>query len=71
MHLALPGEAGSWQTETKGYQSWTTTDENGQFWISNVRTEEYNLYAYVLGFIRDFRRDKTITINAGSSIDFG
>ncbi|KAJ1380209.1 Rhamnogalacturonate lyase [Sesbania bispinosa] len=31
--LALPGDAGSWQKESKGYQFWTRTDGNGYFVI--------------------------------------
>ncbi|KAG8474877.1 hypothetical protein CXB51_031612 [Gossypium anomalum] len=31
--LAAPGYAGSWQTEGKGYQFWTQTDNTGRFTI--------------------------------------
>ncbi|XP_019709708.1 uncharacterized protein [Elaeis guineensis] len=69
--LALPGEAGSWQRESKGYQFWTRADENGSFTITNVRTGDYNLYAWVPGFIGDYRYNATITITSGNIIDLG
>ncbi|CAL1406508.1 unnamed protein product [Linum trigynum] len=69
--LALPGEAGSWQSECKDYQFWTTTDHNGYFVIRNVRTGNYNLYATVPGFIGDYRCDVAITITSGCNIEMG
>lgn len=69
--LALPGEAGSWQTECKGYQFWTKTDEEGYFSISGIREEDYNLYAWVPGYIGDYKCDLGITITAGCDVDMG
>lgn len=69
--LAPPGEAGSWQRECKDYQFWTRADENGYFSIKNVRTGDYNLYAWVPGFIGDYRHDALITISPGSCIEMG
>ncbi|KAK6130537.1 hypothetical protein DH2020_035718 [Rehmannia glutinosa] len=69
--LAPPGEIGSWQTEGKGYQFWTRTDEQGYFSINNIRTGEYNIYAWVPGFIGDFRHDELISIIPGCNIDMG
>lgn len=69
--LAAPGDAGSWQREGKGYQFWTTTDDGGHFFINNVRAGSYNLYAWVPGFIGDYKRDALITITAGCDIDVG
>ncbi|CAN0838725.1 Rhamnogalacturonate lyase [Linum grandiflorum] len=69
--LALPGDAGSWQKECKGYQFWTTTDHNGCFLIRNIRTGNYNLYATVYGFIGDYRCDAAITINPGCNVEMG
>ncbi|XP_021911764.1 probable rhamnogalacturonate lyase B, partial [Carica papaya] len=66
--LAPPGEIGSWQKECKGYQFWTTTDNDGYFNISNIRTGSYNLYAWVPGFIGDYRYDILVNITAGSNI---
>nr|GME00329.1 probable rhamnogalacturonate lyase B isoform X1 [Ipomoea batatas] len=63
--LAPPGDAGSWQREHKGYQFWTTTDENGYFIINNIREGIYNLYASVPGFIGDYKYEVAITITAG------
>ncbi|XP_020576578.1 rhamnogalacturonate lyase B-like [Phalaenopsis equestris] len=69
--LALPGEVGSWQRECKGYQFWTRAEANGLFSINNVHTGDYNLYAWVPGFIGDYMYDTTVTIMAGCSIDLG
>ncbi|KAG5541921.1 hypothetical protein RHGRI_021672 [Rhododendron griersonianum] len=69
--LALPGETGSWQRESKGYQFWTTVDEKGYFGIKNVRTGDYNLYAWVPGFIGDYHCDVSITITSGCEVDLG
>eukprot|EP01018_Ginkgo_biloba_P036809 Gb_00787 [translate_table: standard] len=63
--LALPGENGSWQRESKGYQFWATTDPNGYFTIANVRTGDYNLYAWALGVIGDYKNDIIINITPG------
>ncbi|XP_039023514.1 probable rhamnogalacturonate lyase B [Hibiscus syriacus] len=59
--LAPPGDVGSWQSEVKGYQFWTRTDEDGYFCINDIRTADYNLYAWVPGFIGDYRYDVIIT----------
>ncbi|XP_020242828.1 probable rhamnogalacturonate lyase B isoform X2 [Asparagus officinalis] len=69
--LALPGDTGSWQRECKGYQFWTRADAFGNFTISNVRTGDYNLYAWVPGFIGDYKFDATISITSGCFIDLG
>ncbi|XP_058221954.1 rhamnogalacturonate lyase B-like isoform X2 [Rhododendron vialii] len=69
--LALPGETGSWQRESKGYQFWTTVDEKGYFGIKNVRTGDYNLYAWVPGFVGDYHRDVSISITSGCEVDLG
>ncbi|WCJ35666.1 Rhamnogalacturonate lyase family protein [Euphorbia peplus] len=69
--LAAPGDAGSWQTESKGYQFWTTADEEGNFKISNIRPGSYNLYAWVPGFIGDYKYDPVLNISPGSDEDIG
>ncbi|KAK7301084.1 hypothetical protein RJT34_11944 [Clitoria ternatea] len=69
--LAPPGEAGSWQRECKGYQFWTRTDEEGYFSIDNIRTGDYNLYAWVPGFIGEYWNNAILTITPGCEIDFG
>lgn len=66
--LAAPGEVGSWQTESKGYQFWTQTDKQGYFSIKNVRPGTYNLYAWVPGVVGDYKYDKIITIGPESKI---
>ncbi|KAL3340237.1 hypothetical protein AABB24_028722 [Solanum stoloniferum] len=67
--LAPPGEAGFWQRECKDYQFWTRADEEGNYVISNIRAGDYNLYAFVLGFIGDYKYDIKITITSGCSIE--
>ncbi|KAG8654877.1 rhamnogalacturonate lyase isoform X2 [Manihot esculenta] len=66
--LASPGDAGSWQLEAKGYQFWTETDKDGQFTINNIRPGVYNLYAWVPGFIGDYKYETLINISAGGNI---
>ncbi|OMO87945.1 hypothetical protein COLO4_20518 [Corchorus olitorius] len=69
--LAPPGAAGSWQTDTKGYQFWTQTDKHGRFEIKHVQPGDYNLYAWVPGFIGDYKLNLNITIQPGKEIDLG
>ncbi|XP_022773018.1 probable rhamnogalacturonate lyase B isoform X2 [Durio zibethinus] len=69
--LAPPGDVGSWQTESKGYQFWTRTDADGYFLISDVRNGDYNLYAWVPGFIGDYKNNAIVTITPGCDIDMG
>ncbi|XP_054808091.1 probable rhamnogalacturonate lyase B isoform X2 [Prosopis cineraria] len=69
--LALPGVAGSWQRESKGYQFWTKADMEGYFVIKNVIPGKYNLFAWVPGFIGDYKYNATITITPGCSIKLG
>ncbi|XP_026399503.1 probable rhamnogalacturonate lyase B isoform X1 [Papaver somniferum] len=66
--LALPGEVGSWKTEYKGYQFWTRSGPHGSFTIKNVHSGDYNLYAWVPGFIGDYKYDNLITVQAGMYI---
>ncbi|XP_058780720.1 probable rhamnogalacturonate lyase B [Vicia villosa] len=69
--LATPGDVGSWQRECKNYQFWTQADDDGYFSIGNIRAGDYNLYAWVPGFIGDYKNDVVITITEGSDIDVG
>ncbi|XP_075082377.1 uncharacterized protein LOC107778218 isoform X3 [Nicotiana tabacum] len=69
--LAPPGDAGSFQRECKGYQFWTNSNDEGHFSIKNVRPGEYNLYAWVPGFIGDYRYEKSIAVSAASEVDVG
>ncbi|XP_028769118.1 rhamnogalacturonate lyase B-like isoform X1 [Neltuma alba] len=66
--LALPGSEGSWQRESKGYQFWTQADNKGYFMIKNVIPGHYNLFAWVPGFIGDYKHNNMITITSGSLI---
>ncbi|KAL8550183.1 hypothetical protein ACS0TY_008856 [Phlomoides rotata] len=63
--LAPPGDVGSWQTEIKGYQFWTQTDERGYFSIRNIRANTYNLYAWVPGIMGDYKHNLDIMIRPG------
>ncbi|XP_026415560.1 probable rhamnogalacturonate lyase B isoform X2 [Papaver somniferum] len=69
--LAPPGEVGSWQRECKGYQFWTKANADGSFSIPNVRAGEYNLFAWVPGFIGDFKHNIIIKISPGSNQNVG
>ncbi|XP_019106050.2 probable rhamnogalacturonate lyase B [Beta vulgaris subsp. vulgaris] len=69
--LAAPGEAGSWQTETKGYQFWTRADRNGGFLIKGIHEGVFNLFAWVPGFIGDYVYAENIIIEPGSVIQLG
>ncbi|KAG6513808.1 hypothetical protein ZIOFF_024145 [Zingiber officinale] len=67
--LASPGEEGSWQKETKGYQFWVRANAKGNFFIKNVLSGVYNLYAWLPGFIGEFTYSTTITVTSGGNID--
>ncbi|XP_042486955.1 rhamnogalacturonate lyase-like [Macadamia integrifolia] len=69
--LAAPGNAGSWQTENKGYQFWTKANPDGTFSINGVRPGNYNLYAWAPGFIGDYKSEANITITPGSKLNLG
>ncbi|XP_031124651.1 probable rhamnogalacturonate lyase B [Ipomoea triloba] len=69
--LAPPGATGSFQKENKGYQFWTKADNEGVFMINNIRPGDYNLYAWVPGFVGDYKCAEAIEITAGCEIDVG
>nr|XP_027074022.1 probable rhamnogalacturonate lyase B isoform X1 [Coffea arabica]XP_027077819.1 probable rhamnogalacturonate lyase B isoform X1 [Coffea arabica] len=69
--LAAPGDAGSWQTENKAYQFWAVADSEGYFLIKNVRPGNYSLYAWVPGYIGDYKYDFYVNIRPGSRITLG
>ncbi|CAA3008583.1 probable rhamnogalacturonate lyase B isoform X1 [Olea europaea subsp. europaea] len=69
--VAPPGATGSFQTENKGYQFWANADDDGYFSIINIRPGVYNIYAWVPGFIGDYRYEKAIVITAGCAINMG
>ncbi|GAV85401.1 Rhamnogal_lyase domain-containing protein [Cephalotus follicularis] len=69
--LAPPGDVGSWQRECKDYQFWVRADKDGYFSIYDICTGDYNLFAWVPGFIGDYRYDVVVTITSGSDIDMG
>lgn len=43
-----------------------TANENGCFSIKHARAGNYNLYAWVPGFIGDYRYDAVVTISSGN-----
>lgn len=49
------------------YQFWTKADEDGYFSINDIRTGDYNLNAWVPGFIGDYQYDVVITITSGAT----
>lgn len=49
----------------QGYQFWVNTDEKGSYDISNIRPGDYDMYAWVPGFIGEFHNANSITIAAG------
>ncbi|KAL9160710.1 hypothetical protein ABFS82_08G218400 [Erythranthe guttata] len=69
--LAPPGEPGSWQRENKGYQFWTETDDMGYFLINGIRSGNYSLYAWIPGFIGDYKCDIQIEVRPGCKIRLG
>ncbi|KAH9626560.1 hypothetical protein KSS87_005540 [Heliosperma pusillum] len=70
--LASSSEVDSWQLQSKGYQFWTKADENGYFCINDIRPGDYDLYAWVPGFIGDFRSDSSVSLTAGRcAMDMG
>uniref|UniRef100_A0A0E0QM78 rhamnogalacturonan endolyase n=1 Tax=Oryza rufipogon TaxID=4529 RepID=A0A0E0QM78_ORYRU len=69
--LALPGDVGSWQRECKGYQFWCRAHDDGSFSIRNIVAGDYNLYAWVPGFIGDYKLDAKLTISSGDDIYLG
>ncbi|KAL5777441.1 hypothetical protein ACOSP7_010367 [Xanthoceras sorbifolium] len=48
------------------YQFWTRANADGSFFINNIGTGNYNLYAWVPGFIGDSKYDGAISITLGS-----
>nr|XP_043635775.1 probable rhamnogalacturonate lyase B isoform X2 [Erigeron canadensis] len=69
--LAPPGDLGSWQRENKGYQFWTNTNDEGDFSIKNILAGTYNVYAWVHGYIGDYKNVSAITITPGCDIRLG
>nr|GMD94703.1 probable rhamnogalacturonate lyase B isoform X1 [Ipomoea batatas] len=55
----------------QGYQFWTKADSEGVFMINNIRPGDYNLYAWVPGFVGDYKCAEAIEITAGCEIDVG
>ncbi|GLJ48429.1 hypothetical protein SUGI_1022190 [Cryptomeria japonica] len=69
--LAAPGKEGSWQKESKGYQFWTNTNQDGNFRITNILPGEYNLYGWVQNIVGDYKHETPLKLSPGSSIDLG
>ncbi|XP_056687649.1 uncharacterized protein [Spinacia oleracea] len=69
--LSAPGDAGSWKTEMKGYQFWTQTDREGKFMIKGVHVGTYNFYAWVPGYIGDYKSASIVHIESGKQVSLG
>ncbi|KAJ4963099.1 hypothetical protein NE237_023038 [Protea cynaroides] len=69
--LAAPGDIGSWQTESKGYQFWTRANSDGFFSINGARPGNYSLYGWVPGFLGDYKYGLNVTITPGSKVNLG
>lgn len=52
----------------QGYQFWAIAVEAGYFSIENVRPGEYNLYAWVPGFIGDYHNDTIVCVTSGKLV---
>ncbi|KAH7414753.1 hypothetical protein KP509_14G009000 [Ceratopteris richardii] len=63
--LAAPGEAGSWQLDSKGYQFWTEADKDGNFIITNIIPGEYCLYGWVPNVLGEYKKDGLISMKSG------
>jgi hypothetical protein len=53
----------------QGYQFWCRADEDGSFYLQNIVTGNYSLYAWVPGFIGDYKLDATLTITSGKRLN--
>ncbi|KAL6518660.1 hypothetical protein OROGR_019162 [Orobanche gracilis] len=51
-----------------GYQFWTQTHEHGNFLIKNVVPGIYGLFAFVPGYIGDYKHTSDIIITPGSNV---
>ncbi|XP_024518293.1 LOW QUALITY PROTEIN: uncharacterized protein LOC9660828 [Selaginella moellendorffii] len=69
--LASPGDKGSWQTESKGYQFWAQADAEGYFHVKHVRAGKYNLYGWVPGVLGDYKKEGSIDVYPGSWLQLG
>ncbi|XP_047336187.1 probable rhamnogalacturonate lyase B [Impatiens glandulifera] len=69
--LALPGHIGSWQIEHKGYQFWTQADTEGYFLIKDIRPGNYCLYAWMPGFVGDYKYDDYLNVESGEYMRLG
>lgn len=49
----------------QNYQFWAEADDDGYFSISNIHAGNYNVYAWVPGFIGDYKYDVIISITEG------
>lgn len=67
--LALPGKEGSWQTESKGYQFWTQSDNDGYFKLLNVRAGDYDLYGWVPGVLGEYKKEGSVKVQPGLSVE--
>ncbi|KAJ1274020.1 hypothetical protein BS78_05G031500 [Paspalum vaginatum] len=69
--LAAPGQPGSWETECKDYQFWSTATAGGGFAIGGVRAGVYSLYAWVPGVLGDYVHASPVNVTPGGAVDLG
>lgn len=58
----------SFVSYVQGYQFWTEADADGYFVINNIREGQYDLNAYVAGWIGDYQYEKPVNITAGKNL---
>ncbi|KAL8152956.1 hypothetical protein V2J09_010716 [Rumex salicifolius] len=54
-----------------GYQFWRRADHIGRFVIDGIREGDYNLYAFVPGFIGDYMYEHVISVVSGTKLELG
>ncbi|EHQ31103.1 polysaccharide lyase family protein [Mucilaginibacter paludis] len=55
-----------WENDSKNYQYWVKTDNEGKFTIANVRPGQYTLHAYASGAVGEFEK-QGINISSGET----
>ncbi|MDE3237160.1 MAG: hypothetical protein KGO81_14510 [Bacteroidota bacterium] len=69
-HLILAAPGYDWQAQSQGYIYYCTTDENGLFQMSNIRSGNYTLYAYGSNETEEFSKSN-IHVKAGVTTILG
>jgi len=75
MPITLAQMTTGWQNKTdknlfyQGYQFWNQTDRDGKFAIKNIRAGNYSIYAWVPGFIGDYKSASNVVITPGELLN--